>query len=217
MLWQARRGLVAGSGALAAGGSVTYATFDGVASNATLSNGNLTVTHSNTSVGGGRSTAQKNSGKFYFEVTVNSIAGNNSCIAVATAAATYSNFVTSGSNAALAFKISGSIWSNDIQQSHFLGDLAASDDIGVAIDLDNHQAWFRKAPSGEWNPTQIPVADPASNVGGVSISNYNATTLAPAVGFGGTGTAANEAFTANFGASAFSGAVPSGFTSGWPA
>jgi hypothetical protein len=40
--------------------------------------------------------------------------------------------------------------------------------------------------------------------------------MAPFVTFGGTGGAASNVLTANFGDSAFSGAVPSGFTAGWP-
>jgi hypothetical protein len=41
--------------------------------------------------------------------------------------------------------------------------------------------------------------------------------MVPFVTFGGSPGSANNVITANFGASAFSGAVPSGFTSGWPA
>src|SRR5882672_12456077 len=92
--------------------TIGLATFDGVASGATLSNGNLTVTHT-AGVGGGRSTAQKNSGKYYFEVTLTVINGNNSCVGILTSAGTYTNLVTNGTNAAILYLNVGTIFSND--------------------------------------------------------------------------------------------------------
>jgi hypothetical protein len=57
------------------------------------------------------------------------------------------------------------------------------------------------------------VENPDTGTGGVVIP---AGTIVPIVVFGGGGGVPNNVVTANFGASAFSGAVPSGFTSGWP-
>src|SRR5438552_18564202 len=51
------------------------ATFDGTATNVTLSNGNLTATQNANALAGARSTANKSSGKFYFELTVGSLTG----------------------------------------------------------------------------------------------------------------------------------------------
>jgi hypothetical protein len=79
---------------------------------------------------------------------------------------------------------------------------------GIAVDLDNRKIWFRKAPAGNWNNSGT--ADPATNAGGVTIP---AGTMVPFVTFGAA--AAGFVWTANFGASTFTGAVPSGFTSGW--
>jgi hypothetical protein len=73
--------------------------------------------------------------------------------------------------------------------------------------------WFRKN-GGLWNGNGT--ADPATNVNGATITGATGggSSAAPALIFDGTSA---EAYTANFGASAFAGTVPSGFTSGWPA
>jgi len=92
------------------------------------------------------------------------------------------------------------------------GRLAAYAAVGGAVDLDNRKIWFRLAPSGNWNASGT--ANPATNTGGYTIP---AGTMVPFVTFGGTAGTAGHALTANFGASVFSGAVPAGFTSGWPA
>src|SRR6266478_8216200 len=53
--------------------SSEWATFDGVAVNTALSNGDLTATHSNSSVGGARTASIKTAGKYYYEMTVNNL------------------------------------------------------------------------------------------------------------------------------------------------
>jgi hypothetical protein len=40
--------------------------------------------------------------------------------------------------------------------------------------------------------------------------------MVPFVTFGGAGGSPGQVWTANFGATAFNGVVPSGFTAGWP-
>lgn len=192
-------------------------TFDpGSVSNATLSGGDLTVSHDNTSTGGVNSSEQKDSGKYYFEITVTTIVGNQSCVGVMIAAGTYSNFATGGADGSMVLKggAGGVIWANGLFTGYALGTLVDGEVIGVAVDLDNEMIWFRKSPSGNWNGDGS--ADPASNVNGVDISPYFATTLSPTIAFAGAGTDATEVFTANFGDTGFSGTAPAGFTSGWP-
>jgi len=199
---------------LAAQKIANFATYDGTATNATLSNGNLTAVKTGTSGDSGvRSTAQKDTGKHYFEVTCTTINTNGDCVGIVTAAGTYANVVTSGTNCGVVYKFNGAIWGNNANSGRTLGTLANGDIIGVAVDLDNNKIWVRKAPSGNWNGQVIGSQDPANNVGGVSISSYSATTLSPLMGFG-AGTTGSTV-TANFGASAFSGTVPSGFNAGW--
>ena len=87
---------------------------------------------------------------------------------------------------------------------------SAGNVIGMAVDLTARLIWFRVAPAGNWNTNAS--YNPATGIGGVDISAiagalfplYSPYTL-------------NDAMTANSGASAFSGAVPAGFTAGWPA
>jgi hypothetical protein len=204
-------GGTAGSGGL-------FTTFNGSVTGGTLSNGQLTYTHTS-GFGLARSTAEKSSGKWYFEMTAaNGIAGGgtNSCVAVITATATDTNVVNSGTSGGIVFQgVAGAIFSNDVSTGLSLGsNIADGDVIGVAVDLDNHNIWFRKSPSGNWNGQAIGSQNPATNTGGASLSNYNATTLAPAAG---SDNGLSWSWTANFGASAFSGSVPAGFTSGWTA
>jgi hypothetical protein len=83
---------------------------------------------------------------------------------------------------------------------------------GMAVDLDHLTYWIRNATtSGQWNGSGA--ANPATNVGGFVLP---AGSYVPVSVFGGTSGTAGTVQTANFGASAFVGAVPSGFTSGWP-
>jgi hypothetical protein len=73
-------------------------------------------------------------------------------------------------------------------------------DYQVYFRLDNG-SWFGSAPG----------ADPVANTGGMDLSAMAGTTMYPAVQ--GTGDAG---ITVNFGASAFSFPVPSGYVAGWP-
>jgi hypothetical protein len=82
-----------------------WASYDGVASNATLSNNNRTVVHTNTIVGGARSTSLKNSGKYYHEITWDaSISGQDSGNGLLTAAGTYANLAAGAINGIAVFR-----------------------------------------------------------------------------------------------------------------
>jgi hypothetical protein len=86
--------------------------------------------------------------------------------------------------------------------------------VGIAVDLDNRKIWFiivAGTALSDWNDDGS--ADPAANTGGISVP---AGTMVPFCTFGGSGGIAGDAVTANFGANAFAGVVPSGFTAGWP-
>jgi len=184
-------------------------TFDGTATNATLTNGNLTAAHSNTTTNSGaRSTDQRNSGKYYFEVTVTAI-GVGDAIGLLTAAGTYTNLVTNATNCGAVYA-GGKIFGNGSDSGKTLGSFVAPYILGVAVDLDNEKIWFR---AFRWNGTVT--HDPATNTGGASISSYSGTTVSPVVGFGGTGTASGDNFTANFGQSSYVMGLPTGF-SNWP-
>jgi hypothetical protein len=184
-------------------------------SNVILSNGNLTATNTLTSEGeqGARvaSVAGKNSGKYYFEVTmpVGTVdTGANRGFGIGTTTSTYTAMGATATTGAIIKLWIGSVWSNG---SAAIFTMATGERVGVAVDLDNRKIWFRGVPSGLWNDNAS--YDPATNVGGV---NVPAGTMVPFCTFGGASGGSSNSFTANFGALAFVGTVPSGFTEGWP-
>lgn len=206
-----RFALLNGSAGVSA--ATVYATLDGTATDVTLSNGNLTATHANTnSNSGARSTALKNSGKFYFEVTITDLEGTGDAIGILTAAGTLTNLVTNGTNCFAVYK-SGNIYSNGAFSTKTLGAMGDGQVVQIAVDLDADLGWARRETI-DWNGQSGD--NPATGVGGISMSNFSGTTLAPAIGFGGTGTQTGDNMTCNFGATAFVHSVPAGFTAGWP-
>ena len=164
----------------------------------TLSNSNLTVTTSGNNTGA-RTTVAASSGKLYFEISSTGISGY---IGLGLAAMPF-NATTSAVGVAPS---SGWIQVNGASVLN-IGGLAST--VSVAVDLDAKRIWFRSAPSGNWNANAT--YNPATNVGGVDISALSGP-LYPMV----TALLASNNATANFGASAFSGAMPAGFTSVWP-
>jgi hypothetical protein len=180
----------------------------------TLSGGNLVATNTGTtSADQGAHVAAasgKTSGKYYFEGTITTLTGGgNMGVGVGTPASTYSAMGGSAVVGVLLYR-GGTIYSNGGASGQSLPVWTAGNIFGIAIDLNNSKAWFRSG-AGNWN--NQPTHDPVTNVGGITIP---AGTMVPFVTFGGGAGAANNVITANFGASAFSGTVPSGFTAGWP-
>ncbi len=174
----------------------------------TLSGNNLIAT-ANSGTSGVRAYIGLSSGKYYWEETWNVINGSGTEIGVATAAATLNgNGIAGQAVVTNAKTASGEIWVNGVDSTKSLGIQSAGNVIGIAIDITGGLIWFRNAPSGNWNGSGT--ADPATGVGGISISSL-ATPLYPLAGF----TFANDKITANFGATAFTGAVPAGFVAGW--
>src|SRR4029077_824676 len=107
----------------------------------------------------------------------------------------------------------GAIWVNNANTGSAIGVISSGNVIGVALDMTGLLIWFRIAPSGNWNGSGT--ANPATGVGGISISACFGAQAAYAA-FASTGSAGNgNAVTANFGDSAFTGAVPAGFASGF--
>jgi len=195
--------------------ATTWATFDpAMVSSVTLSDGNLVATNTAKSpTNQGASVAAANAktiGKYYFEVTfITYTGGGNTGAGIGTTASTYSGLGTSATIGDNGLR-SGAIWANGASTGISLGLYGDGQVASVAVDLDHRTIWFRRS-GGNWNNSGT--ANPATNTGGITIP---AGSMVPFVTFGGTGGAANNVVAANFGASAFSGAVPSGFTPGWP-
>jgi hypothetical protein len=194
-----------------------YAGWDpATAANVVLSGGNLIATNTGTTSAdqGARvaSGSGKTSGKFYYEVTFTLYAGgNNNGTGIGTTASTYADMGNLAITGNVVYR-TGLLYANGATTGLVLGAIADGDIVGIAVDLDNRKSWFRIAPSGDWNAQAIGLQNPATNTGGIVIP---AGTMVPFVVFGGVLGTSGNVVTANFGASAFSGTVPSGFTSGW--
>jgi len=189
-----------------AGGGASWATLDGTASNATLSNGNLTASHSNTSYGGARSNSVKTSGKYYFEATLIKTTGDTTAVGLIIPSGSYSD-VSSGLNVACIYRFfNGYVFSNGGALNDNVGGTFVDGEVlGVAADVDNKAFYIYRGSDSSWHP-----AAP----GGTAYSMSSFSSFAPFVAFDGDAT---EAVTMNFGASSFAHAVPSGYTAGWPA
>ena len=183
------------------------ATLDGVPSaSVTVSSNKLTATlTSATGNVGARSTAQKNTGKWYFEVTYGQRTGNGNAVGILMENGTYTNLVTNLSNCTMVTTDTiGRIYSNNGQSGKSLGTPVAGDVIGIAVDLIARRAWFRRN-GGLWNGDVA--ANPLSNDNGVLIASL--ASFSPAVGFGGG--SSGDGTTVNFGQSAFINPAPTGF------
>lgn len=166
-----------------------------------LSNGNLTATSSvsggNAEVGG-IATQARTVGKFYFEVHVDKVAGQQfSAIGIG-----ISTSVTRGAESWLLQNDNGSQSSSILEHngndgaagSYFSGGTT----IGVAVDTTNNLLWM--SINGSWQFG----GNPSSGGAGVSIKSES---WFPEFFIVGSGTAC----TANFGGSAFTYGTPSGF------
>jgi hypothetical protein len=179
----------------------TFNTTDDVA-NITRSNGNLTLTYtSGSSFHGVRATNSHLTGKFYFEVTPASNAGNT-MVGIANANWIPENSLIFNTLDSVGYRGSGEVGTNS-------GSLAtvqtwSLNTISVAVDLGAQLLWVR-VDAGNWNNSGT--ANPATGVGGISISSLNAGPYFPAVTQADTG----EIITANFGATAYAETVPAGF------
>jgi hypothetical protein len=172
-----------------------------------LSNGNLTVTnpqHGNGLYEGARATVSKSAGKKYFEVKSINVGQGNQLVGIAKAAAplTYPGDDTNGYGF---YSLNGGVYFNDVLQ-FTANSWGTNDNIAVAVDFTNLKVWFKKIGQF-WNGSGS--ADPATNTGGLTIS---AGTYFPMVGCDGAAVSNDDVMTANFGATAFVGTVPTGFS-----
>ncbi len=182
----------------------------------TLSNGNLTAT----GAGGNdlvRATIAKGGGKFYWEITIGTDAGN---ITVGVATSVHSLAILLGAQAQPAD--SGMGYESSSGQKYRAGVAGASygstpavgDVIGVALDLDNNAVWF--SLNGSWidgdgsdSSATVLAEIEAGTTTSAAFASIAAGSYFPAATVPWPGV-----LTANFGASAFTYSAPSGFTGG---
>lgn len=206
---------------------VTYATWDpATVAAVTLSGANLVATNTGTtSTNQGAHVAAasgKTSGKYYCECTMTTFTGGAGVgMGVGNTASTYA--LLSGSysggnmNLAVGHTGTGVITNTSGNSGASLGALAGGDVVGLAVDVTNRRIWFRKGAAGAWNGAGVN-GDPTNPVGGGGFGLPSGTII-PFVTFGsglaGAAGVSGNVITANFGATSFVGAVPSGYTSGW--
>jgi len=176
----------------------------------TLSGGDLVASFA--SNGAVRSIDRVYTGKYYWEVTFTTLL--NVSVGVSTAAAPLNSTMGSGTAASFTFMVtaSGAAFAPGI-----IGNIGGTFPAGwvlcIALDAAG-MVWFRNGAAELWNGNAA--NNPTTGVGGfnfaASFGSGPAYGLyASACGGGGGGVC-----TANFGATAFVGAVPVGFTSGFP-
>ncbi|HTK34539.1 MAG TPA: hypothetical protein VL358_04525 [Caulobacteraceae bacterium] len=181
------------------------------ASTAVLSNNNLTLGAS----GSGQSTARASralpAGKWGFEVNIDATNSVFETMVVGLmsnkgAAGNY-NFLDSGGQSG-GWWYSDGIWTgnNDVQQTSGYPDETVGTKIRIAADTTTpgSEKFWVAVGAGNWNNS--PSADPATGVGGFSIASWD--NYFP---YGSLGNTAGV-MTFNFGASAFTYSLPSGFS-----
>lgn len=177
--------------------AVTYATWNpsDKGTGITLSNGNLTAAANTTGWHGVRSTISKTSGKWYWEITVNATAEHMNGIANSsvTLDRVSGNFADETSGNVYLYWTDGNKTSGGSSAPAYGAAYASGDVIGVAMDMDGGTITFYKNNSSQ----------------GQAFSGITGTRYA----FFGSGSS-SASVTANFGASAFAYAVPSGFNAG---
>ena len=193
--------------------ATTWSTTDLV--NVTLSGANLIATASGT-LAGVRGKDPKRSGKFYIEygpLPTSQGAGNTFGFASrrtplgqsTNPPATTGVLYTVGT--LVVYDTFGTAVSPGINFGSLSGVV-----LCCAIDLDARLVWFRLGAAGNWN--NAAANNPATGVGGVNIAPAGLGQGIDVYPFTYLSTTGNSV-TLNAGGSAFTGSVPSGYTSGW--
>jgi hypothetical protein len=173
---------------------------------------NLTVTASNTGNQNVRAIDRNLTGKFYWEHTFTTIVGTCGVGLLPASASLSGVFFAGGANTCVTLQnVSGAFYIGTAQQFQ-LGALANGNVACFALDLGAQLIWVRVGAAGNWNNNSA--NNPATGVGGLSIAPVFPS-IVPVYPWTGVSTGSGTVITANFGDSAFSGTVPSGFTSGF--
>lgn len=187
----------------------------------TFTNANLTAQISTSTHSVVQSLEGKKSGKWYVEFTVNTTSASLG-VGLIPAWGVLSTFLGGTGSAGSPNGDAGWAYYNNTpsglvenvgtaQTAVNLATYTTSDVIGMAVDLDNGRVWWRKN-TGSWVGTSG-TPNPATNTGGFDISNLLTGGCRVYIGF--DASVSGTKLTLNAGGSAFTGAVPSGFTAGW--
>ncbi len=179
--------------------------------NITLTGGNLIVTATNGTLGGVRATDRQVVGKFYWECTCNTIVGGGTGVGFANSTVSLGVNPTTTIGTCQIIS-SANIYVNGANSGVDLGTITAGTVVCIAVDLVNELLWMRLSAAGNWNNNAA--NNPATGVGGIAIPGFGVgIPMHPAAWINGS----TDQITANFGDTAFTGAVPSGYTSGFTA
>lgn len=183
--------------------------------NASLSNGNLTTTHTTTTTGGSRSVSYRSAGKYCVTFTMTAVHGITDAPAIIAANYAYSQIQgNTGTGVYWWGNDGGHVISGGSDTFFNLGTLVQGDVINVAVDTGNANTWWSRN-GGQWNGNGT--SNPATNTNGAPYTPVQA--VAPAVGWSGVGSAViGDNITLNTSSSACSTGLglPVGFTAGWP-
>jgi VCBS repeat-containing protein len=161
-----------------------------------------------------RATIGHSTGKYYFEVTITA-AGDLAQfilgIVDGSASIANANFVGSDTHGygLQPGSSSGQLYNNGAGSTSKYGTASVGQVVGVAVDFTNSKVSFLNVATGQWLNDVIGNQNPATNTGGLSISGLSGSVY-PAASF--NRNSGLETLTFNFGATAFSGSAPSGFT-----
>lgn len=177
--------------------------------NIVLTNSNRTVSSSATNFSSVRSTGGKSTGKYYVEGTVSGFDASTATalLGFANASADLSNYVGQFANGWSTYGVSPNTgWLSSAGNHSTSGQtIGAGSVLMAAIDVDAGKGWLGVVGQG-W----IGGGDPAAGTG-ESFTFSGGTTMY----VGASAYSSGHNIVVNFGNAAFSGSVPSGFTSGW--
>lgn len=166
--------------------------------NITLTSGSLVATATADGWKSVRSTIGKSSGKWYWEVTMDAI--NDIMVDVGLASVPVSSYAGNDSDGYGYYNTDGNKYNSGANVAY--GATYTTDIIGVALDMDNGKVWWSK--NGSWQASGDPGAGTNEAYSGLTGTMYAMLSIY---------TNTNKT-TANFGASAFTYSVPTGFTAG---
>jgi hypothetical protein len=144
-------------------------------------------------------------GKYYWEVAMTTWADGSTAIGVTNLTSTPSVWSAAG---LAGLCNNGVVYLSGNPLISGLGALTSGALVCFALDAAARLLWVRIGAAGNWNASAT--YNPATGVGGGSISSITGA-LCPVAEFN----IASETASANFGDSAFSGTVPSGFIAGF--
>ena len=183
--------------------AITYTTWNPSDKSAdiTLSGNDLITTTTSDGWDSVRSVLGVSSGKFYWEVTIDNITNRGAHIGVGDSGVGLDTDIGANVNGYCYDALNGTKINNNSEVAY--GDTFTNGDvISVALDMDTGKIWWAK--NGVWQASGNPGAGTGEAYSGITGTFYAMISIFYL----------NDYITANFGASAFSHSVPSGFNSG---